>query len=234
MTAPGALRFFAVVIRPSAAILSSSVAIALAAIYWALNDPIEFAQACLFALFLQMFSAATGYRDRIRRGHFDSVLTPHRQRLHVAAAHCAVSMAPGGGLWAVLACIDFILIRQGWPTTLTLSGVAAFLTVSVFAWTVGVAVGRYSAGALWIGGLFVLGSIGRLQQLRYSFLTADTSWMSAVRQAGTSLVCPLVLLTDPAAATVRALFLLSLAVCAVWVIGATLIVWCDAPLEERA
>jgi hypothetical protein len=233
MTAPGSLRFFAVVIRPSGAIVASATAIVSGAIYWAVLDPRQYVQAGVLALFLQMFSAATGYRDRIRRGHFDGILTKEPRRLRIAAAHCAVSIVPGVVLWVLVAIVEAALIRAGWPATVTASGLAALLAVSVLSWAIAVAFGRHSAGPLWIAAIFVLASTGHLQQLRYQFLTADTSWMAAGRQAGSALACPVLLVTDPGAITVRAHALLLLAVSAVWLAAAALVARYDAPLEER-
>lgn len=233
MTAPSALRFFALVVRPPPAILAASLAIAGGGIYWALVDPPQFGQAAALALFFQMFSAATGYRDRLRRGHFDAILTAQRRRLRIAAAHGVVSVAPGMVLWAVLAVIEAALIRQGWPSTLTSSGLAAVAIVSVVAWAIAVVAGRHSAGAIWIAALFVLVSIGRIEQLRYAFLTADMSWLPAARQAAAAILCPFFLLADRGAMTARAFVLLAAAVAAIWLAAAALVARCDGPLEER-
>lgn len=233
MTTPSTLRFFALVIRPSAGIVASSVAIMGGGIYWAVADPPQFGQAPALALFLQMFSAAAGYRDRLRRGHFDAILTAQRRRLRIAAAHGALSVAPGVVLWIVLAAVEVALVRPGWPTTLTPSGLAAVTIVSVVAWAIAVVAGRHSAGAIWIAVLFVLLSIGRIEQLRYAFLTADTSWLPAARQAAAAMLCPFFLLAERGAMTIRAFVLLSAAIAAIWLAAAALVARCDAPLEER-
>lgn len=102
-------------------------------------------------LFIQMFLASTGFTERARRGHFDSLLTSSSRTVGVIAAHWIASSLPGAVAWMAL--VGMAVARGGhFPIA---SGGALFI-VSAVAWTAGFALARGTAGFLWTAALFAL------------------------------------------------------------------------------
>ena len=100
---PSALRFFGTVLRPSAVTVAAFAVLPAYGVFLLRADPDRFGQVCGLALFFQMFSASTGYAERARRGHFDSMLVGRSSRWSIALVHWIVSLAPGVATWAILA-----------------------------------------------------------------------------------------------------------------------------------
>lgn len=197
---------------------------------WVAPDEIE--QTVALTLFAQMFAAATGYRERACRGHFDQVLAFGASRQEVAAVHWLLSLAPGAVAWLLVAAVVSILRPTVWPSPLTPAGIMAFLYVSSAAWACALPLTRYASGVVWIVVLFVLAGAGQLGALREAFTTAATGSASVFTKAGAALVCPFFLMSDPQAAGAAALGLVLASTTLIVMCGVRFIVHLDLPLRE--
>ena len=200
MNEPSALRFFAVTLRPHTLTVVLVLGVFGTAWWSGRHDAHGVEQALVLALLLQMFTAATGFREPARRGHFDALLASRRSRLVVGLAHAAISMAPGVALWAILSCVALALSPSAWPTALSPSALAALFYVSAAAWAASLPLVRYSTGVLWLATLFVLAGTGHIHALRAAYLAAGAGWTAAFSGGSAALACPLFFLTDAGAA----------------------------------
>ena len=233
-TAPSALRFLALVQRPPASIAIVASALVGFGVYLAVVDPADLDQVIGITLFLQMFAASTGYRDRLRRGHFDPILIVSRGRLRIACAHFAISAVPGFATWLALAAIDVGARPHHWPTALSPGGLVAIVFVSAAAWTMTLPLPRLTGGAVWVIALFVLGASGRLARLTEIFKQGGSSWDAAAKQAGAALVCPFLPITGTTAIDSRALAIAIAACLAMWALGWLIIMRCEGTLAESS
>lgn len=226
------LRFFWILTGPS--VSSAAIACVLLAfgVYLERTFTDGFDQVVAIALFLQLFGASTGYRDRLRRGHFDPLLVGRPRRWSVALAHWTASVAPGLLVWTGLGVIDVIGRPGHVPTPFTAAGVAVMLYVSTMVWVASLPLTRYAGAVLWLAVLFALASTQHLQALRQTFSPgADTA--SGVFHSGVSaLVCPIFLLIDPGATSPAILGLTLLATAVGWTVGAAMIGRFDGRLVE--
>src|SRR2546423_9319133 len=165
-------RFFWLVAGPSAMHLPVALAVTAFAVYMAAPFPSGFDQVLGITLFLQLFAASTGYRHRLRRGHFDPILTGRAARTTVAFGHWIVSIGAGLLLWTLLGVIDLATRRGHVPTAFTAAAVAVFLYAMTMVWTISLALGRYAGAVLWLVVLFALASTQQLQALRVTFSAA--------------------------------------------------------------
>jgi hypothetical protein len=216
-------RFLFLLLRPN--VVSLAVAASLLAFggYLAWTYPEGFDQAVAIALFLQLFSASTGYRERLRSGHFDPILLGAPTRWAVALVHWMLSVGLGLSVWLGLGVIDLVGRPQRWPTPLTGAGLSVMLYVSTVVWTVTLPMARYGGGVLWLAVTFALAATGRLQTLRLVFGAAGDSWRDAFGAGASSLLCPIFLLIDPAAAGTTMPTILVLATGVAWLAGALMI-----------
>src|ERR1043165_7115613 len=99
------LRFLWIVQGPGVGGVGVAAALLGFASYMAASNRSGFDQAGAIGLFLPMFSASSGYRDRLRRGHLDPVLVGHTNRWRVAAAHWLASTGLGLAAWVLLGLI---------------------------------------------------------------------------------------------------------------------------------
>ncbi len=226
------LRFFWILMRPSVS-TSAIVCVLLAfGVYLEGSYADGFDQVVAIALFLQLFSASTGYRDRLRRGHFDPVLISRPGRWRVALAHWTASVALGVLVWVVLGVIDLIGRQGHWPTPFTAAGVAVMLYVSTMAWMVSLPLTRYAGAVLWLAILFALASTQHLQALRQAFSPGADTASGILHSAISALVCPIFLLLDPPATSAAILAVAWLATAFVWSVGATMVGRFDGRLTE--
>jgi hypothetical protein len=217
------LRFFRVLLRPDASALSLAAGTLALGAYLARAYPQGVDQAVAIALFLQLFAASTGFRDRLRRGHFDPVLVGGRPRIAVAAAHWLASVGPGLSVWLALGLISAMSSRSAWPTAFTPAGLAVILYASTMAWVVSLPMGRFSGAVLWLVTLFTLAATLQLQAMRQTFSAAADSWAGTLNSFAGVLVCPVFLLIDPLAAGPPLLALLFVATVGAWLAGVALV-----------
>jgi hypothetical protein len=220
---PSTLRFFFLLLRPNATSLAIATVVVAFGGYLELIYPDGFDQAVAIALFLQLFSASTGYRDRLRRGHFDPILAGPRGRWRVALVHWALSIALGLSVWVALGVIDLIGRPHHRPTPLTGAGLAAFLYVSTLVWMVTLPMARYAGGVLWLAVLFGLAATQRLQALQQIVSTAGSAWSETIRAGLSCLVCPIFLMINPAGAGAAVIAIVILAAAVAWLAGALMI-----------
>lgn len=229
---PFPLRFFWTLMRPSVS-TSAIVCVLLAfGVYLEGTYADGFDQVVAIALFLQLFSASTGYRDRLRRGHFDPILIRRPGRWRVAGAHWAASIALGVLVWMVLGVIDFVGRHGHWPTPFTAAGLVVMLYVSTMVWMVSLPLTRYAGAVLWLAILFALASTQYLQALRQAFSPGADTASGVFHSATSALVCPVFLLLDPAATSTAILGLALVATAFTWIVGATMIGRFDGRLAE--
>jgi hypothetical protein len=225
------LHFFAAVLRPSFAAIALAAATLAFALYLGWIYPGGFDQVLGIALFLQLFGASTGYRERLGQGHFDPALAGRSGRLPVAVAHWSVSVGLGGIVWAALGIVD--LASNGrWPNAFSPAALIVFAYVSTVAWTLSLLLGRYGGAIAWLLLLFAMASIGRLQALRAAFSTAPDSLDAFISSAAGALTCPIFLLISPFADSASLLAIVVVVAAAAWMFGALLIGRFDGVLAE--
>ena len=226
------LHFLWIVQGPGTGGLIAAALLLAFAAYLASSDPGGFDQAVAIALFLQMFSAATGYRERLRRGHFDPVLAGCPNRWRVAWAHWMASTGLGLVVWLLLGLIAWTGGATHQPTAFTAPGIIVLLYVSTVAWATTLALPRYSGAVLWLALLFGLASTQHLQALRVTFNPAATSTLDVVRAVATSMIFPILLFVDPAAVSGAVLSGVFAATLLIGVVGAATIVRFDGCLSS--
>ena len=126
-------------------------------------------------LFVQMFLSSSGFMERARRGHFDTLLTASPGRAALAFSHWMVSSLPGAIAWIAFAAMA-VARGGGFP----FASAGALFIVSAIAWIAGFALVRGTAGFLWTAALFAL-------LLRDARLVSDGSPFAVV-------FCPFLLL----------------------------------------
>jgi hypothetical protein len=189
--APSAVRYFLVVgVHPAYGLilLGAVVVIGLMTIR---ADARELDTGLGLVLFAQMFLASSGFLGRARQGHFDPVLTRVRSKAIVAAAHWAVSIAPGVLAWFTLAAAGALVGAPAAMSAIAGSRAAALLIVSALAWVVGFALPRGAAGMLWVALLLTL--VLQRAELLAAPARAGTVVGGALHGA-TLILCPFLLL----------------------------------------
>jgi hypothetical protein len=225
-------RFFAVVMRPPGAFVALAMATLGFGAYLERVYPEGFDQALAIALFLQTLAASTGYRYRLRLGHFDPVLVGGGGRWRIALAHWVASVGLGLLVWAGLGGIDLARGGGHWPTAFSPAALVAALYVSTTVWMLSLGLGRYAGGLLWLTILFALASTQRLQGLRVMFSNEPETWQGLFRSAEGALVCPLFMFIDTARTSAVLVTLILIATVATWLIGVAQIVSFDGALGE--
>jgi hypothetical protein len=233
MNQPAALKFFWVILRPSRATLAALLAVLLYASYLASMSGDGFDAALSLILLTQLLVASTGYRDRLVRGHFDSILAGSRRRAPVALAHAILSMVPGLVVWVIFGAVQH-LVTSRWSIALMPGGLVTFLYASVVVWAVSLRLGRNSGGVIWVFVAFVLAGVGRVHVLREAYGTSSASVMVTARSIGAALVFPIVMLGNDGYVERPVLLGVCLATVAVLVSGIWMIVRFDAPLKDPA
>jgi hypothetical protein len=183
------------------------------------------------ALVFQMFAAATGYRARARRGHFDPVLVAHPPSI-VALAHAAVSQAPGLIVWGGVTLVD-VAVRREWPIGLWPAALSALAYTSAVAWATTVALPQYSAGVLWLVGIVTVGGSGYLLKLHDAIGPDVSGWATALERAAAASIVPMFLFTDPVPADGRVLALILAAAIVFGFLGILTVARIEAPLQEN-
>jgi hypothetical protein len=226
------VRFFAVVLRPHITLAATATLLLGMAAWMARNDPQEIGELSTLALFVQMFAAASGFREPARRGHFDPVLARGTSRLVVAGAHWAVSITPGAITWVALAAVILWIHPGEVPVGLTLQGLVAILYVSTASWAAGLWFTRYASGVIWMLALVLLSGMNAVPTLRAAFFVAPRSVGDSFRQAGAGLVCPTFLVASGRSADDGALILILLVTAVLLAVGGLCLLTLDVPLQD--
>jgi hypothetical protein len=212
VTEPSPSRFFALVLRPELTIAGSALVVLGTYAWVGVNDPSDIRQISVLALMVQMFAAATGYRERVLSGHFDPILVSGSPRAAVAASHWLVSIVPGALVWVLL---------------------GTLLYVSSISWALALPLTRYATGVVWIVVFVILAGGTELQTLHGAFLTDSAEWRDLFAQTGASLVCPMFLLEHTDAARPTTLLLVTMVTAATMAAGGWFVATLDAPLKVR-
>lgn len=229
---PSALRFFFVVARPGAGFVMAALLVIAYAAYIAAVVPADVGQVFGIVLFLQLFAASTGYRERLRRGHFDPILVGGTNTWRIAAAHWAISVGLGILVWAVLTVLELAVHGNQRLTSLSPAEIAVFLYASTAVWTLTLPLPRYIGAVLWLVLLVVLQSTQQLQAMRVTFTPVPETWTEIVRSATSVFLFPVFLLLDPGVANATLLATTIAGTCVVWVIGVFLIGRFEGALVE--
>jgi len=228
---PSTTRFFAVLLRPSAAVMVAAAAIVAIAAWLGAIGAGDFDQSFALVLLLQMFSGATGFTHAARRGYFDPLLGTSHSRVRVAVSHAAGSMLPGIAAWIGVICVDQVTRPQHLSTGLSTSAIEALVWVSVLVWCVTLCLPRYSGGLLWLFLFVGLGSVHRLQGLEPTLLD-QTTWPAVGRAVGAALAAPLLLVAHPDSSDAPLLMAVAISALIVFALGVMTVVALDAPLTE--
>jgi hypothetical protein len=191
--AVGPLAFYAVVPLHSPYMWLALAAITATGILILAIDPSSGEQVVVPILFLQMFSASTGFAVPARRGHYDLLMTSGAGRLRIAATHLVLSVAPGIAAWLAVAGVELAL-RGGESRALAAGSVTALLLVSTLAWAATVPLPRLSGGIMWLLAIVML--LGLTAEWRPAALAAVEGGPS-VGAALVYVLCPFLLVGRP-------------------------------------
>jgi len=227
-----ALRFFFVVARPGDDAVLIGAAVVGFALYLAVLNPTGFEQTLDLAIVFQLFAASTGYRERLRRGHFDPILVGRAGSWRIAAAHWAVSASVGVLVWIVLVLIELTIRPGQWPMGLKAPHLLVLLYTSTAVWALALPLPRYTGALLWLVALVALLATQKLQALRLTFTPVPETLAQTLRATGSVFVLPFLLLIDPEVASVKLLAATLLGTVLVWMLGALIIRQFDGALVE--
>ena len=186
----GAVRFFTVVPLHSGYMHAGLAALGIFGVATLALDPGSGMDVTVPALLLQMFAVSSGFAVPARRGHFDLLLTGGASRPVVAAAHWAMSAAPGFLLWLLLGCVEWGL--AGHPATVFSNGsIAALVLISTMGWAMSVPLPRLSGGVMWLVALFVV--LAASGDWREALLRAAEGGAANAELSAVFLLCPLFL-----------------------------------------
>ncbi|MGE5246378.1 MAG: hypothetical protein ACM3SQ_19305 [Betaproteobacteria bacterium] len=228
------VRYFLTVLRPAPEMLIAWLAVVGFALWEVYTGEQDSGQVLALVLFVQMFGASVGYRDRLLRGHFDPILAGRRNRWPVAAGHWLVAALPGLAVWTTLATLQWALRPGARPSLVTAGATAALLCVSTWSWAVSVPTTQYAGGTLWAAGLLVLAGGRWVGSLHALFEQGGGDWLTSGKTALAGVACPFLLTSTAAPPGGRTLVLTVVLCAAAWTIAAGAIAWFDAALEEAA
>lgn len=172
-------------------------------------------------LALHLFAASSGFAGPARRGYYDQLLTRGDGRLAIAFAHWALSIAPGLAAGLAIALVEAVA-RRGFPQhTLAAGTVAAMAVVSMLAWSLTVALPRFSGAIGWMVTLIAAASVWPLERVSTPALTALATVVNPATLIGRSLDGAAWLVVAPAIA----------AGASAMVVACTWVVLTDYPLE---
>lgn len=152
-------------------------------------------------LLLQMFTAASGFRQTADRGHLDVLLVTGISRVHLGVVHWLVSALPGIVAWSILAAAQWASVGLVEAVGLTLRGLLALFLISSVSWAITLPLPRLSGGILWLLTIvFIAGTARGATLLRTALDGGRIDGIAdCLRSAGTIALCPFVLLTPAAA-----------------------------------
>jgi hypothetical protein len=229
MTFVRATRVLAWILRPSLDLVAFAILACSVAVWDALYRPRFFDECYALALVFQMFAASTAFRERAVRGHFDLLLT-RAPRALVAAAHLAVSIAPGLLVWMVVVAADGAGLHRV-PTGLRAPPLVALSCVSLIAWAAGLVLPRYGAGLLWLATIVIIAGSGYAGRVRTDSFAGRAEVRFLARGVG-FLAAPMLLVADPIAPSVVIVAMLAACAAAAAACGAAYVIAFDAALQE--
>lgn len=225
-------RALAALLRPSAAMLMTLVALTTWAGYLTITAPGDLRGPYIVLLLCQSFGASTGYGPRARRGHFDQLLAGRSSRLRFATTHALMSSAVGAIAWTVIGVLDALGGGGRWPVGFTPRAAAAFIYISSVSWAFSVPFTKYSAGVVWLIIAVALAGSGRLLELRNSYVMADSTWAGVGHALGPALLFPPVIVGELSGPSASVLALLIAAAVAALALGCTFIASSNLALED--
>ena len=193
--------------------------------------PSFFGQVLAVTMVLQLFAASTGYRWRLRRGHFDPLLV-RANRCHIAAAHWLVSIAPGAVVWTLLTAIETAGTPNHWPDAARPAVLVLFVYVSTVTWALSTVIGRFGGAVAWLATLIALNVSGAIGWFRVSFVGRPESIGDTARSIASALVVPVSLIVDPGGVSVTILALMSAATAIAWSAAAVCLRQMDAVVDQ--
>jgi hypothetical protein len=170
------LRFFRVVTTQPSLIVWTFGVVMFVGIVMIVREPSRSAGAMVPVLLLQLFAASSGFEVPARRGHYDLLLTGGHQRIWMALAHWTTSIAPGIGVWLVLALVE-AAVSAGRRTLLQTGTLAALALVSTLPWAITVRLPRFSGGIGWLLALAISTSV-------WPSMSLSSAWGFLVYPAG--------------------------------------------------
>lgn len=229
---PSPIRFLFVVAGPSWGTWTVAAVLVGYGAYLEWLAPAAFGQVLAIAIFLQLFAASTGFRARLRSGHFDPLLVAWPSRWKVAGAHWMVSNAAGWVVWLVLATVELFGHPRQLPSTLVPATVVLLVYTSTVGWALSAVFGRLSGALIWLTTIFALNVMGTLATLRASFIAHPTSAGDMARSILTALAVPPFLVIDPGGVSGAMLTLMGAATALAWILGASAIRLSEAALVQ--
>jgi hypothetical protein len=170
------LRFFRVVTTQPSLIVWTFGVVMVAGVVTIVREPARSTGAMVPVLLLQLFAASSGFEVPARRGHYDLLLTSGHQRVWMALAHWATSVAPGAVVWLALAGVE-TAVNGGPAGLLTTGTMAAMALVSTLPWAVTVRLPRFSGGIGWLLALTISTSV-------WPSMPLSSAWGSLIYPAG--------------------------------------------------
>jgi hypothetical protein len=152
------LRFFRVVTTQPSLMVWTFVVVTFVGAVTIVREPAGSAGAMVPVLLLQLFAASSGFEVPARRGHYDLLLTSGHQRVWMAVAHWATSIAPGVTGWLALAVVE-AAVSAGRTRLLTSGTLVAMVLVSTLPWAITVRLPRFSGGIGWLLALAISTSV---------------------------------------------------------------------------
>ena len=229
---PTPTRFMLAVCGPSGPAYVVAAVIIAYAMCIARLTPAFFGQVLAVAMVLQLFAASTGYRWRLRRGHFDPLLVRTSNRWHIAVAHWLVSIAPGAAVWTGLTAIEAVAIPNHWPEAARPAVLILFVYVSTMTWALSAVTGRFGGAVAWLATLIALNVSGAIGWFRVSFIGQPDSLGDTARSIASALVVPVSLIVDPEGVSFTILALMSAATAIAWGAGAVFLQQWDAVVDQ--
>jgi hypothetical protein len=152
------LRFFRVVTTQPTLIVWTFLVVMVIGVAAIIREPSGSSGAMVPVLLLQLFAASSGFEVPARRGHYDLLLTSGHQRIWMAVAHWATSVAPGILVWLALAAVE-AAVSAGHVRLLTTGTLTAMALVSTLPWAITVRLPRFSGGIGWLLALAISTSV---------------------------------------------------------------------------
>ena len=152
-------------------------------------------------LFLQMFSASNGFAREASRGWFDPLLVSGRSRPAIGGANLAAAAWPGAMAWCAVSAVALAAGGLAREAVLAPNRHLSFVLVTACAWSAGLALPRFAAGALWSALLVGLAlSRDAAATIMPALHETPRGALEIAKLTGFFAVCPFLLLDRTAAA----------------------------------
>jgi hypothetical protein len=143
------VRYLAAVSPPATSLIAVLAILPLAAIGLEFASPASSDWVLASIALVQLFACSTGFTKHATRGYYDPVLLGG-PRIAVAAAHFAVSAAPGALAWMACGTAQAVAARSLAVPGFRPAGWIALLLVSAIPWAASVRAAPFLGGALWL------------------------------------------------------------------------------------